>query len=137
MARAMVLGAGFGGIATAIALRDRLDRSHEVILVDRRDEFVMGTRKTWHLSGASPLAEGTRAVTRLAERGIRVIRGEVQALEPGSRAVIVEDDRFDADAVVIALGAAHEPSAVPGLVDYGWNAWNREDLPAAARAIQE
>ena len=133
----MVLGAGFGGIATAIALRDRLDPADEVILVDRRDEFVMGTRKTWHLIGASPLTEGSRPVSRLAEGGIRVIQGEVQALEPDSRAVIVEDDRFEADAVVIALGAAHEPSAVPGLVEHGWSAWSRDDLAAAAQAIQE
>src|SRR5438552_18386592 len=109
MARAMVLGAGFGGIATAIALRDRLDPSDEVILVDRRDEFVMGTRKTWHLIGASPLTEGSRPVSLLAGRGIRVIRAEEQAFEPDSRAVVVEDDRFEADSVVLALGAIHQP----------------------------
>ncbi|TMB51582.1 MAG: NAD(P)/FAD-dependent oxidoreductase [Chloroflexi bacterium] len=137
MARALVLGAGFGGIAAAVALRDQLDRSDEVILVDRRDEFVMGTRKTWHLIGASPLAEGARPLSRLAGRGIRVIRGEVRALELGSRAVMVDDDRFEADAVVIALGAMHEPSAVPGLVEYAWSAWSLEDLPAATQAIQD
>jgi sulfide:quinone oxidoreductase len=137
MARAIVLGAGFGGIATAVALREELDRSDEVVLVDRGDEFVMGTRKTWHLTAASPLAEGIRAVSGLAGRGIRVIRGEVQALELESRAVMVDDDRLEADAVVIALGAVHESSAVPGLVEHGWSAWSRDDIPPAAQAIAE
>ena len=56
MSRVLVLGGGFGGIATALALRAELDEGDVVTLVDRRDAFVMGLRKTWHVLGISPLA---------------------------------------------------------------------------------
>lgn len=58
MARVLVLGAGFGGIATATRLRSLLDPLHEVVLVDRRTDFVMGLRKTWAVLGPRPLEEG-------------------------------------------------------------------------------
>ena len=74
MARVLVLGGGFGGIAAAVALRTQLSADDEVVLVDRRDEFVMGLRKTWHLLGMSPLAYGTRHLAQLGERGIRVVQ---------------------------------------------------------------
>ena len=34
MRRVLILGGGFGGIATAVALRERLDPSDEVVLVE-------------------------------------------------------------------------------------------------------
>src|ERR687891_927632 len=126
MARVLVLGGGFGGIAAAVALRDRLAQEDEVILVDRRDDFVMGLRKTWHLLGMSPLAYGTRHLAQLGQRGIRVIRGEIAAIDPGSRAAVVDDETIEADALVLALGAAHDMHAVPGLAEHGHNAWSRE-----------
>ena len=42
MHRVLVLGAGFGGIATALGLRDRLAPEDEVVLVDRRDDVRDG-----------------------------------------------------------------------------------------------
>jgi len=70
MARVLILGAGFGGIATAVALR-RLASDVEVILVDRRTDFVMGLRKTWEVVGDARLADGTRSLRRLRASGSR------------------------------------------------------------------
>ncbi len=58
MHRVLVLGGGFGGIATAVALRDRLAPDDEVVLVERRPTFVMGLRKNWALAGSSTIAAG-------------------------------------------------------------------------------
>src|SRR5215211_6053610 len=51
MKRVLILGAGFGGIATARRLKQTLDEKDEVILVDRRSHFMVGFRKTWALVG--------------------------------------------------------------------------------------
>ena len=39
--RVLILGGGFGGIAAAVALRERLDPADEVVLTERRTTFVM------------------------------------------------------------------------------------------------
>jgi sulfide:quinone oxidoreductase len=137
MARALILGGGFGGIATAVALRERLPEQDEVVLVDRREDFVMGIRKTWHLLGMSPLAYGTRHLSQLAGRGITFVLGEVQAVDPGRLQATVNGDMLEADALVLAMGAHHDPDAVPGLAEHGRNAWSRDGLEHAHTAIEE
>jgi sulfide:quinone oxidoreductase len=136
MARVLVLGGGFGGIAAAVALRGELADGDEVILVDRRDEFVMGLRKTWHLLGMSPLAYGTRHLAQLEQRGVRFRQGEITALNPAQRSATVDGETLEADALVLALGASHDMQAVPGLADHAVNAWSRESLEHAHQAIE-
>jgi sulfide:quinone oxidoreductase len=135
MARAAVLGGGFGGIATAVALRQRLPVDDEVVLVDRREDFVMGVRKTWHLLGMSPLAYGTRHLSQLTERGIDVVQGELTRVDVASHEAQVDGRIITADALVLALGARHDMAAVPGLAEHGKNVWSREGLEHAQQAI--
>jgi sulfide:quinone oxidoreductase len=47
MKRVLILGGGFGGIATARRLKQKLGSEVQVILVDRRDTFMVGFRKSW------------------------------------------------------------------------------------------
>lgn len=135
MARILILGAGFGGIATAVALRRQLAANDEVLLVDRREEFVMGLRKTWYALGISPLAYGERPLALLARRGIGYRRGEIQAVDPATRSATVDGETIDADALIVALGASHAPQDIPGLVEHGLNAWSREGLEHVHGAI--
>ncbi len=135
MARVLVLGGGFGGIATAVALREGISEADEIILVDRRDDFAMGIRKTWHILGISPLAYGTRHLGALSRRGITFRRGEITAIDPAARSVIVDDEVVEADALVVALGAAHEMGAIPGLAEHGVDVWSLESMEHAHAAV--
>jgi sulfide:quinone oxidoreductase len=112
--RVLILGGGFGGIAAALALRERLDPADEVVLIERRTTFVMGLRKNWAVLDPKALTEGERPLALLAERGIRVVTGTIGAIHPGELAAEVDGDRWDADALVVALGAERDPDRVPG-----------------------
>ena len=128
MARVLILGAGFGGIAAAVALREQLADGDEIVLVDRRDDFAMGLRKTWAILGISPIAYGTRSLASLAARGITVLQGTVTHVDPDARSATVDESVLQADALVVALGAEHAMEAVPGLAEHGHNAWDRSHL---------
>jgi sulfide:quinone oxidoreductase len=128
MSRVVILGAGFGGIATAVALREQLAADDEVVLIDRRDDFAMGIRKTWAILGISPIAYGTRSLAALAERGIDFRRGTVTAIDPVTRRATVDGSDLEADALVVALGAEQRMDAIPGLAEHGHNAWDRTHL---------
>ena len=135
MSRVVILGGGFGGIATAVALRSQLPEADEIVLVDRRDVFVMGLRKTWHVLGISPLAYGERALAMLERRGIRVIQGEITAIDPDARTAIVAGEIIGAAGLVIALGARHAIDEVPGLREHGYDAWTQEGLEHVSGAV--
>lgn len=136
MARVIVLGGGFGGIAAASRLREILSRSDEVVLVDRRADFVMGLRKTWAVLGSHPMADGVRPLRRLADRGIEVIEAEIERIDPGSRGVQLDGRFLEGDALVIALGADQVPGQVPGLVEHGINVWDRAESGRGHAALE-
>ena len=71
-ARTLVLGGGFGGIATAVELRRLLGDDHEIVLVDRKPQFAMGLRKLWELVGHGTIADGSRSAraARAARRRV-------------------------------------------------------------------
>jgi sulfide:quinone oxidoreductase len=135
MARVLVLGAGFGGIATATRLRSLLGSGHEVVLVDRSTDFVMGLRKTWAIVGAHPLEEGRRSLASLRSQGIDVRTATVEALDPVGRRARLDGEWLDADALVVALGAEQVPEIVPGLAEHGINVWDRANAARARDAL--
>lgn len=118
MPTVVILGGGFGGLAAAHELRTDHPEI-DVTLVDRRDRFYMGFAKLWDLGGLRPLAEGTRSLASLRERGVDYRRTEVTAVDPVSRRVDTADGPIEADALVVALGAAKSPRHL------GWLAGQR------------
>ena len=137
MKRVLILGGGFGGIATARRLKQTLNEEDEVILVDRRDHFMVGFRKTWALTGQSTLEDGQRPLDSLTSLGIRVMRDPVTRIDPTARTAWMGDQRLSADALVVALGAELASEAIPGFQQYALNVYDPEDIPRAAQALRE
>ena len=137
MKRVLILGGGFGGIAATRRLKQKLADEVEVILVDRRDHFMVGFRKSWALVGESSLEEGQRPLDSLTRFGIRVMRDRVTRIDPKARAATMGDQRIDADALVVALGADLIPNAVPGFQEHALNVYDPLGIPRAAQALNE
>ena len=137
MKRVLILGGGFGGIATAHRLKQRLGNEVEVILVDRRPFFMVGFRKSWALIGESPLEAGEKPIGSLSRLGVDVRRATIEALQPHEKSATVDGERIQADALVVALGAELNPSAVPGFTEYAYNVYDPNEIPHAAQALNE
>jgi sulfide:quinone oxidoreductase len=104
MDKVLILGGGFGGLAAANELR-RIVPEAEVTLVDREEEFYMGFAKLWDLAGTRPLSGGTRSLRHLDARGVRFVQAEITGIDPQECRVETSDGRFEADALLVALGA--------------------------------
>jgi sulfide:quinone oxidoreductase len=135
MHRVLVLGGGFGGIATAVALRSQLDPADEVVLVERRATFVMGLRKNWALVRASTLAAGRRSLEALRDRGIEVVSGSIEAIRPDAREADVDGRTIGGDALVVALGAERDPDRIPGFREHAIDVYDEASSEAGAAAI--
>lgn len=135
MQRTLVLGAGFGGIAVATGLRDRLGDAHQVTLVDRSPSFSMGLRKLWELVELGTIEDGSRPRSALAGGGIEVVEAEIMAIDLVSRSAETAAGRLVGDRLVVALGADARPDLVPGLVEHGHPVWLRSAVAPAHAAL--
>jgi sulfide:quinone oxidoreductase len=136
MRRVLILGGGFGGVATAHALRRRLPPEDEIVVVERRPYFMLGLRKTWALVGRGTLEEGRRPLQALERFGIRVLPGTITAIDPANRAVEVDGRRWEGDAMVVALGAELAPEAILGFREHALNVYDPQEIPRAMEAVR-
>jgi sulfide:quinone oxidoreductase len=115
----LVLGGGIGGVAAANRLRRGLDRRHKVILVNRDPDFTFAASYLWVMTGKRRPAQVTRPLHKLGRRGIEVVIGQVEHIDPTTRTVTVAGRKLTADHLVVALGADYATDRVPGLAEHG------------------
>ena len=106
MPHVVVVGGGFGGIATVRALRWTACR---ITLVDRRNHYLFQPLlyqvATAALSPAD-IAIPIRSVLR-GQRNVSVRLGEVVGVDSGAREVVLSGGRIPFDYLVLATGAQH------------------------------
>lgn len=117
----LILGGGVGGLVAANELRKRLPKEHRVTLVDREASFVFTPSFLWLLIGDRTAEKISRPLARLEKKGIEVVRGEIQRIDPERREVAVDGRTLAGDYLVLALGAELAPEAIPGLSEAGHN----------------
>ncbi len=136
MAKVIVLGGGFGGLAAAHELRRRLDSEHEITLVADEDRFFVGFAKLWDLVGTRPLAQGTGRLSALAAQGIRFVKARITAIDPARRAVETSVGSMDADYMIVALGAAGDREKL-GAAEHGaHDLYDPDRLPAMRTELE-
>jgi sulfide:quinone oxidoreductase len=137
MKKVLILGGGFGGIATAHRLKQKLGAEVDVTLVDKRNYFMVGFRKSWALVGEAPMEEGQRPLDELTKIGVKVIQDTISSIDPKTRTAKVGDALLEADALVVALGADLAPQAVKGFKEHAYNVYDPNDIPRAAQALKD
>lgn len=115
----LILGGGIGGVSAANALRKLLPRGHRIVLVDREASFTLAASFLWVMNGARTPAQVSRPLDRLQRKGIEVVHGEVERIDPRLREVVVSGETLRAEHLVVALGAEFALDAIPGLAGAG------------------
>jgi sulfide:quinone oxidoreductase len=117
--RVVVLGAGFGGLELCSTLSEELGDEVDVTLIDKGDGFVFGFSKLDVMFGRTTPDAVRLPYGEIAKPGVRVLRETVTAIDPAARRVTTDADVYEADTLVIALGADYDFEATPGLREAG------------------
>jgi sulfide:quinone oxidoreductase len=134
--RVVVLGAGFGGLELCTRLSRSLGDSADVVLIDRTAGFVFGFAKLDVMFGRVSADSVVHRYASFAKAGVRFVQTTVREIDPGGRRVQTDDGAFDADVLVVALGAELHPEATPGLMEGGIDFYSESSAFAAREVLQ-
>lgn len=132
MTRVVVLGAGFGGLELTTRLSDELGTDVEVVLIDKTEDFVFGFSKLDVMFGRARPEQVRHPYSGLVKPGVHFVQSTIRGIDPDSKRVETDSGAFDADVLVVALGADLHPEATPGLVEGGYDFYSE----ASAFALQ-
>ena len=117
--RVVVLGAGFGGLELSAILSEALGDRLDLTLIDRNDTFFFGYSKLDVMFGRQ-IPDAVRIpYSNIVKPGVRFRQETITAIDPEARCVTTDKGTYDADVLVIALGADYDPAATPGLIEGG------------------
>jgi len=134
--RIVVLGAGFGGLELTTLLSEAIADRIDLTLIDRSDSFVFGYSKLDIMFGRKEPGAVRLAYRDIVKPGVRFRRETVTAIDPKARRVTTQTGSYEADVLVVALGADYDMDATPGLAGGGYEFYSvagaerlREVLP--------
>jgi sulfide:quinone oxidoreductase len=134
--RVVVLGAGFGGLELTTILSEALGKRLDLTLIDKNDAFVFGFSKLDVMFGRRVPDAVRLHYHDIVKPGVRFRQEKIIAIDPVARRVTTNGGTYEADVLVVALGADYEPEATPGLNEGGYEFYSvagaerlREVLP--------
>ena len=117
--RVVVLGAGFGGLELSTILSEALPDQLDLTLIDKSDSFFFGFSKLDVMFGRTT-ADAVRIPYRnIVKPGVKFRQETITTIDPVARRVTTDKRTYDADVLVVALGADYDQDATPGLTEGG------------------
>jgi sulfide:quinone oxidoreductase len=119
MLRAVILGAGFGGLELATTLSEAGGGDIDVALIDQNDAFVFGYSKLDLMFGHATPDSIRLPYADIVKPGVRFLQETITSIDPEARRVTTNAGTYEADVLIVALGADYDLDATPGLTDAG------------------
>src|SRR5579862_2040847 len=124
--RILILGAGFGGLELASRLSDELADRVAVTLIDRDDSFIFGFSKLDVMFGRRTMDEVRLPYRDIAKPGVEFRQEHIVSIDAERKRVVTDAGTYDADILIVALGADLAPGATPGLIEAGHEFYSPE-----------
>jgi sulfide:quinone oxidoreductase len=117
--RVVVLGAGFGGLELSTLLSEAIGDRLDLTLIDKSDSFVFGFSKLDVMFGRETPDAVRLPYHAIEKLGVRFRQEVITAIDPAARLVTTSGGTYEADVLVVALGADYDQAATPGLTEGG------------------
>jgi sulfide:quinone oxidoreductase len=113
--RIVVLGAGFGGLELSTILSERIGDRLDLTLIDKSDHFYFGFSKFDVMFGRKTSDAVKIQYGAIVKPGVKFRRENITAIDPVAKRVTTENGTYNADVLIVALGADYNMAATPGL----------------------
>jgi len=132
----VILGGGTGGIVTARELRNRLNASDRIIIIEHEPIYTFGPSLLWLMAGTRTRSQVQKDIRVLRKRGIEILEAEVNSIETASATVHTSAGVLSYDQMVIALGATLAPERLPGFNEAAHNIFTLEGALSAGTDLR-
>ncbi len=139
--QALILGAGFGGLAAANLLRKNLSQEEcQITVIDKNQHFMMGLVNLWILSGSRELESSQVALNKMEAKGIKFLNDEITNIDPSKNSVTTKtnQNKLEYDYLLVALGAELAPRQINGFGDNDvscFNVYDPQQIPSLRERI--
>ena len=133
----LILGAGFGGLELATRLSETLRDAVRVTLLDRNDSFVFGYSKLELMLGRQTADDVRLHYRDIDKDGVEFRQETVTGVDPVARRVTTDASAYDADFLVVAMGADYDMAATPGLEAGGFEYYTMAGAERLRDALAE
>jgi sulfide:quinone oxidoreductase len=133
----LVLGGGLGGLTASSHLRRLLPQEHRIVVIEKHQTFSLCMANLWLMTGErQDPCEGERELSRLAARGIEFVHASIESIDPAARTVRTSAGTMQGDYLIVALGAAKNPDALPGFADAALNLYDGDGARRIRQALE-
>ena len=133
----LILGAGFGGLELATRLSETVRDAVRVTLLDRNDSFVFGFSKLELMLGRQTADDVRLHYRDIDKDGVEFRQETVTGVDPVARRVTTDAGAYDADFLVVAMGADYDMAATPGLEAGGFEYYTMAGAERLRDALAE
>jgi NADPH-dependent 2,4-dienoyl-CoA reductase/sulfur reductase-like enzyme len=114
--RVVIVGAGFGGATAAKYIRKWSNNRIEVVLIERNPVFISCPMSNTVLGGTRTIDDLTVGYDTLQKKyGIKLINGEVTAIDPEKQAVMLDSGHVSYDRLIVSPGVDFMYDRIDGL----------------------
>jgi sulfide:quinone oxidoreductase len=117
--RILVLGAGFGGLELTTRLSEEFGDGVDITLIDKSDAFVFGFSKLDVMFGRTTAETVRHPYADIVKPGVTFVQTQIRSIDPVARSAQTDAGSFEADILVVALGADYDLDHTPGLAEGG------------------
>ncbi len=130
------MGGGFGGLAAANELRDNLTQDTRIIIVDKKDWFMMDLVKLWIIAGSREFETSKTPLENVTRKGIEFINENVTKIDLQNKIVRTSYRRLHYDYLIVALGVELAPEQIPGLKENSLVLYDLNNVPKIRDTIR-
>jgi sulfide:quinone oxidoreductase len=117
--KVVVLGAGFAGLELTSILSEKIGENLDLTLIDKNETFFLGYSKLDVMFGFKSVKSVRFSYNYLKKTGVKFRKERIKSIDPRNKQVKTDKNKYDADVLVIALGADYDIDLTPGLREGG------------------